>query len=225
MYRINENFNSTNFIKICFFTLLIWIIHYNNNINNCNRLFDKNYELDVDLDLTTNRLLAHHSVNEILLDKEDIQENEKDTLLQNKELKGRELNRNAWDKVAKSNNSSLFSRLDTFYEKKIFNILDSLDKLRNNTEINHWDKYRAINRKKIKLALIPVSLILLVILVYSILSSKLKEIATTSDSSVVAFISLGLTFAMFLSIIYGIIYIYKKIKKYGKIKKNNRKNL
>ncbi|SBS99816.1 Plasmodium exported protein (Pm-fam-a like), unknown function [Plasmodium malariae] len=224
MYRINENFNSTNFIKICFFTLLIWIIHYNNNINNCNRLFDKNYELDVDLDLTTNRLLAHHSVNEILLDKEDIHENEKDTLLQNKELKGRELNRNAWDKVAKSNNSSLFSRLDTFYEKKIFNILDSLDKLRNNTEINHWDKYRAINRKKIKLALIPVSLILLVILVYSILSSKLKETAATSDSSV-AFISLGLTFAMFLSIIYGIIYIYKKIKKYRMIKKNNRKNL
>ncbi|SBT86028.1 Plasmodium exported protein, unknown function [Plasmodium malariae] len=224
MYTMKENFNSTIFIKIFIFTLLIWIIHYNNNLMQW--LLDETYKLDRNLYITTNRLLAHYSVNgkfDVLyskvLDEEDISENNKDTLLKNEELKDSTLNRVEWDKVAKSNKSSLFSRVDVYCEKQIFSLLDSFDKIRNNEEINYWEKCKAINRKKIKLALIPLFLLVLSLSVFLKLVHRFKELSTKGSSDLLTIVLLGLIFAIIISIVLGIIYTYKKIKKYRMIKK------
>ncbi|SBT00658.1 Plasmodium exported protein (Pm-fam-a like), unknown function, partial [Plasmodium malariae] len=171
-------------------------------------------------------LLAHYSVNgkfDVLyskvLDEEDISENNKDTLLKNEELKDSTLNRVEWDKVAKSNKSSLFSRVDVYCEKQIFSLLDSFDKIRNNEEINYWEKCKAINRKKIKLALIPLSLLVLSLSVFLKLGHRFKDLYTEGNSDLLTIILLGLIFAIIISIVLGIIYTYKKIKKYRMIKK------
>ncbi|SCP02939.1 Plasmodium exported protein, unknown function [Plasmodium malariae] len=222
---MKESFNSTIFIKIFIFTLLIWIIHYNNKLNRCSGLLDETYKLDRNLCLTTNRLLAHYSVNgkfDVLYSKvldEDVSENNKDTLLKNEELKDSTLKRVEWGKVAKSNKSSLFSRVDVLCEKKIFSLLDSFDKIRNNEEINDWEKCKAINRKKIKLALIPLSLLVLSLSVFLKLVHRFKEPSTKISSDLLTIILLGLIFAMIISIVLGIIYTYEKIKKYRMIKK------
>ncbi|KAI4833613.1 uncharacterized protein MKS88_000091 [Plasmodium brasilianum] len=223
---MKENFNSTIFIKIFIFTFLIWIIHYNNNLNRCSGLLDETYKLDRNLYLTTNRLLAHYSVNEKfdvlyskVLDEEDVSENNKDTLLKNEELKDSTLKRVEWGKVAKSNKSSLFSRVDVYCEKQIFSLLDSFDKIRNNEEISYWEKCKAINRKKIKLALIPLFLLVLSLSVFLKLVHRFKELSTKGSSDLLTIVLLGLIFAIIISIVLGIIYTYKKIKKYRMIKK------
>ncbi|SBT85919.1 Plasmodium exported protein, unknown function [Plasmodium malariae] len=228
MYTIKKNFNSMIFIKIFIFTLLFWIIRYNNNLKSCNGLLDEKYKLYRDLYLTTSRQLAHYSVNgnidgryNKVLDKEHISKNKKDILLQNKELKGCELKREIWHKVHKSSNSSLSSRADVFCEKQIFSVLHSIDKIKNNEEMTDWEKCTAINRKKIKLLLIPAYIFLLVALVYSRLASKLKDIIKEQNISyyLVTIILLGFAFAIYLSIVLGIIYTCRKINKYRIIKK------
>ncbi|SBT85578.1 Plasmodium exported protein, unknown function [Plasmodium malariae] len=225
---MKKNFNSIIFIKIFIFTFLFWIIHYNNDLNSCNELLDKKYKLYRDLYLTTNRQLAHYSVNgnidgryNKVLDKEHISKNKKDILLQSNELKESELNREEWHKVHKSSNSSLSSRADVFCEKKIFSLLHSIDKIKNNEEMNDWEKYKAINRKKIKILLIPASIFLLVSLVYSNLVSNSGDITTLGNTYyyLVTIILLGFAFAIYLSIVLGIIYTCRKIKKYRTINK------
>ncbi|KAI4839233.1 hypothetical protein MKS88_001777 [Plasmodium brasilianum] len=225
---MKKNFNSIIFIKIFIFTLLIWIIHYNNDLKSYNGLLDEKYKLDRDLYLTTNRQLAHHSVNRNfngrfnkVLDEEHISKNKKDILLQNKELKESELKREKRHKVHKSSNSSLSSRADVFCEKKIFSVLHSIDKIKNNEEMNAWEKCTAINRKKIKALLIPSILLLLVLLVYYKLGLKLKGIieVETIYYYPVTIIFLGFLFAIYLSIVLGFIYTCRKIKKYRTLNK------
>ncbi|SBS99002.1 Plasmodium exported protein (Pm-fam-a like), unknown function, partial [Plasmodium malariae] len=138
----------------------------------CNGLLDEKYKLDRDLNLTTNRQLAHHSVNRNfdgrynkVLDEEHISKNKKDILSQNKELKESELKREIRHKVHRSSNCSLSSRADVFCEKKIFSVLHSIDKIKNNEEMTEWEKCTAINRKKIKLLLIPASVLLLALFI------------------------------------------------------------
>ncbi|KAI4835519.1 hypothetical protein MKS88_004729 [Plasmodium brasilianum] len=225
---MKKNFNSIIFIKIFIFTLLFWIIRYNNDLKSCNGLLDEKYKLYRDLYLTTNRQLAHYSVNgnidgryNKVLDKEHISKNKKDILLQSNELKESELNREEWHKVHKSSNSSLSSRADVFCEKKIFSLLHSIDKIKNNEEMNDWEKYKAINRKKIKLLLIPASFLLLVLLVYSKLGTMSKDIVNMGNtySYLVFIIFLGFAFAIYLSIVLGINYTCRKINKYRITKK------
>ncbi|KAI4834033.1 uncharacterized protein MKS88_000179 [Plasmodium brasilianum] len=225
---MKKNFNSIIFIKIFIFTFLFWIIRYNNNLNSCNGLLDEKYKLDRDLYLTTNRQLAHHSVNRNfdgrynkVLDEEHISKNKQDILSQNKELKESELKREEWHKVNKSSNSSLSSRADVFCEKQIFSLLHSIDKIKNNEEKNDWEKCKAINRKKIKFLLIPASIFLLVALVYSGLVSKSKGIFNPGNTYyyLVIIILLGFAFAIYLSTVLGIIYTCRKINKYRIIKK------
>ncbi|SBS95270.1 Plasmodium exported protein (Pm-fam-a like), unknown function, partial [Plasmodium malariae] len=155
----------------------------------CNGLLDEKYKLDRDLYLTTNRQLAHHSVNRNfngrynnVIDEEHISKNKQDILSQNKELKESELKREKWHKVHKSSNSSLSSRADVFCEKTIFSILHSIDKIKNNDEMNNWEKCKAINRKKIKILLIPILFLLLVSLVYSISVSKSDKIINSGNT-------------------------------------------
>ncbi|SBT86108.1 Plasmodium exported protein, unknown function [Plasmodium malariae] len=221
-------FNSIIFIKIFIFTLLFWMIRYNNDLNSCNGLLDENYKLDRDLYLTTNRQLAHHSVNRNfngrynnVLDEEHISKNRKDILLQNKESKGSELKREEWHKVHKSSNSSLSSRADVFCEKTIFSILHSIDKIKNNDEMNNWEKSKAINRKKIKILLIPAILFLLVSLAYSKLGLKFKETTGIGNTYyyLLTIIFLGFALAIYLSVVLGFIYTCRKIKKYRTINK------
>ncbi|SBT85522.1 Plasmodium exported protein, unknown function [Plasmodium malariae] len=225
---MKKNFNSIIFIKIFIFTLLFWIIRYNNDLKSCNGLLDEKYKLYRDLNLTTNRQLAHHSVNRNfdglynkVLDEEHISKNKQDILSQNKELKESELKREKWHKVHRSSNSSLSSRADVFCEKQIFSVLHSIDKIKNNEEMNNWEKCTAINRKKIKLLLIPAYIFLLVALVYSRLVSKSKQIINSGStySYLVYIIFLGFAFAIYLSIVLGIIYTCRKIKKYRTINK------
>ncbi|SBS99249.1 Plasmodium exported protein (Pm-fam-a like), unknown function, partial [Plasmodium malariae] len=151
--------------------------------NSCNGLLDEKYKLDRDLYLTTNRQLAHYSVNgnidgryNKVLDEEHISKNKKDILSQNKELKESELKREIWHKVHRSSNSSLSSRADVFCEKQIFSVLHSIDKIKNNEEMTDWEKCTAINRKKIKLLLIPASIFLLAALVFSKLVTNSGDI-------------------------------------------------
>ncbi|SBT85640.1 Plasmodium exported protein, unknown function [Plasmodium malariae] len=225
---MKKNFNSIIFIKIFIFTLLFWIIRYNNNLKSCNGLLDEKCKLERDLYIRTNRQLAHHSVNRNfngrynnVLDEEHISKNRKDILLQNKELKERELKREKWHKVHRGSNSSLSSRADVFCEKQIFSVLHSIDKIKNNEEMNNWEKCTAINRKKIKLLLIPVLFLLLVSLVYSKLGLKLKSIIKVENIYyyLSTIIFLGLAFAIYLSIVLGITYTCRKIKKYRTINK------
>ncbi|SCP03011.1 Plasmodium exported protein, unknown function [Plasmodium malariae] len=225
---MKKNFNSIIFIKIFIFTLLFWIIRYDNNLKSCNGLLDEKYKLDRDLYLTTNRQLAHHSVNRNfngrynnVIDEEHISKNKQDILSQNKELKESELKREKWHKVHKSSNSSLSSRADVFCEKTIFSILHSIDKIKNNDEMNNWEKCKAINRKKIKILLIPILFLLLVSLVYSISVSKSDKIINSGNtySYLVTIIFLGFIFAIYLSVVLGILYSCRKIKKYRTINK------
>ncbi|SBS96120.1 Plasmodium exported protein (Pm-fam-a like), unknown function, partial [Plasmodium malariae] len=191
--------------------------------NSCNGLLDEKYKLDRDLYLTTNRQLAHHSVNRNfdgrynkVLDEEHISKNKQDILSQNKELKESELKREEWHKLHKSSNSSLSSRADVFCEKQIFSLLHSIDKIKNNEEMNDWEKCTAINRKKIKFLLIPASIFLLVALVYSGLVSNLNAIIKEQSIFyyLVTIIFLAFAFAIYLSIVLGIIYTCRKINKY-----------
>ncbi|SCN12434.1 Plasmodium exported protein, unknown function [Plasmodium malariae] len=224
---MKKNFNSIIFIKIFIFTLLFWIIRYNNDLKSCNGLLDEKYKLDRDLYLTTNRQLAHHSMNRNfngrynkVLDEEHISKNRKDILLQNKELKESELKREKWHKMHKNSNSSLSSRADVFCEKKIFSVLHSIDKIKNNEEMNDWEKCKAINRKKIKILLIPTLFLLLVSLVYSKLVPNSDNITSLGNTYyLVTILLLGFIFAMYLSVVLGIIYSYRKIKKYRTINK------
>ncbi|KAI4839068.1 hypothetical protein MKS88_002584 [Plasmodium brasilianum] len=224
---MKKNFNSIIFIKIFIFTLLFWIIRYNNNLKSCNGLLDEKYKLYRDLYLRTNRQLAHHSVNRNfngrynnVLDEEHISKNRKDILLQNKELKESELKREKWHKLHKNSNS-LSSKADVFCEKQIFSLLHSIDKIKNNEEMNNWEKCTAINRKKIKFLLIPASIFLLVSLVYSGLVTNSGDIFKVQSiySNFLAIILLGFAFAIYSSIVFGIIYTCRKINKYRIIKK------
>ncbi|SBS94938.1 Plasmodium exported protein (Pm-fam-a like), unknown function [Plasmodium malariae] len=174
---MKDNSKSINFINILVFTIFVWICYYSDNTVNFDKSLDGMYELDGNLFLITNRLLVEGSMNKKstkdvygkwdknkLLSKEQYISNDHDHRSKSKNLKKSLLNTEKGAKIDKGKQTSLLKRIDIHFEKKLFNLLDSIYKIKNNNKISKNTAYIKIFQK-ICLVATPPFLILLSVLV------------------------------------------------------------
>ncbi|KAI4838160.1 hypothetical protein MKS88_002633 [Plasmodium brasilianum] len=143
------NIISLIFTKIFAFIFFICIYLYNNDMNTCDKLLIKKDKLSGHLYLRTNRLLSNDSLDSILnkyisrnknnnklLNEEELSLYSTDTISESEDFKERLSYTEEVDKVAKKKKPTSLNSVDTFLERKLFNIEDSAYKIRNKTSIN-----------------------------------------------------------------------------------------
>ncbi|KAI4836005.1 hypothetical protein MKS88_005225 [Plasmodium brasilianum] len=245
---MEEKYRSFISIKIFAFVILILICHYN-SINNFSKTLCKKYKLDGDLCLTTNRQLSGDSMyiklNDIIgcnvkynkLLNEDNSKNNENNVSKIEKFRTTALNGREWNKVPKKIKSS-HNSMDKYFEKKIFNLLETFDK--SDMKINKMT-HNIKRRRMIVSRAIPIFLALFMGLVFISSSKALvimdkcvlvrtavlvsrdgkrqcKKIVVPEGVLVAG--SVVLIFVIFLFIL-GIAYTFKKIEKYEKMKENN----
>ncbi|SBT00520.1 Plasmodium exported protein (Pm-fam-a like), unknown function, partial [Plasmodium malariae] len=209
----------------------------------------KKYKLDGDLCLTTNRQLSGDSMyiklNDVIgcnvkynkLLNEDNSKNNEENVYKIKKFKTTALNGREWNSVPKKIKSS-HNSIDKYFEKKIFNLLETFDK--SDMKINKMT-HNIKRRRMIVSRAIPIFFALFMGLMFTSSSkafvsiSKCTEFGKSghecgggstackifgaSQGALVAG-SVVLFFVVFLFIL-GIAYTFKKIDKYEKMKENN----
>ncbi|SCO92856.1 Plasmodium exported protein, unknown function [Plasmodium malariae] len=245
---MEEMYRSFISIKILAFVILILICHYN-SINNFSKTLCKKYKLDGDLFLTTNRQLSEDSMyiklNDVIgcnfkynkLLNEDNSKNNEENVSKIKKFRTTALNGREWNKVPKKIKSS-HNSMDKYFEKKIFNLLETFDK--SDMKINKMT-HNIKRRRMIVSRAIPIFFALFMGLVFTSLSKALVLIYKCTElrnaehvcavgsekcknfgvsQYVLVAGSVVLIFVIFLFIL-GIGYTFKKIEKYEKMKENN----
>ncbi|SBT87043.1 Plasmodium exported protein, unknown function [Plasmodium malariae] len=242
---MKQNFRSFFFVKIFAFNILIWLWNYNNNACDCGKLMYNKCKLNGYSDLTSNRILSDCSIDvkltadiscdeayaKLLGVKRDISINDKCSKSQRKIIKEILLKKEERNKLYKKK-KTLLNRMDTFFEKKIYNQLDYIDKIKNNMEINEKNARRMINRKVLLEVSPPFSVLLssFIVLILCFLCAVLKIDEVSSDTVTTPLIpnEVLIVFSVFLIfmttlIILGIIYTSIKCEKYKRLKVNNSK--
>ncbi|SCO92885.1 Plasmodium exported protein, unknown function [Plasmodium malariae] len=244
---MKDNSKSINFINILVFTIFVWICYYSDNTINCDKSLDGMYELGGNLFLITNRLLVEGSMNKKstkdvygkweknkLLGKEKYKSNNYDHRSKSKNLKESLLDTEKGAKIAKGKQTSLLKRIDIYFEKKLFNLLDSIYKIKNNNKISKNTAYIKIFQK-ICLAVTPPFLLLLtglvVVLVLCVLFVWGVYLMNNGSDNMVLFLSFFVAivlYSLFLIcvtffIVFSIICASKIILRYNNMKKNNSK--
>ncbi|SBT87249.1 Plasmodium exported protein, unknown function [Plasmodium malariae] len=234
------------FINILVFTLFVWICYYSDNTINYDKSLDGMYELGGNLFLITNRLLVEGSMNKKstndvygkweknkLLGKEKYISNNHDHRSKSKNLKESLLNKEKGAKMAKEKHTSLLKRIDVYFEKKVFNLLDSIYKIKNNNKISKNTAYIKIFQK-ICLEATPPFLLLLTGLVVVLLLCVLfvYDVSLMKNSGNIGVILccfvVVVLYSLFLIcvtafIVFSIIYALTITLRYNNMKKNNSK--
>ncbi|SCP02929.1 Plasmodium exported protein, unknown function [Plasmodium malariae] len=232
---MKQYFKFLLFSVIFIFAVLIWIRCYKNNVNNYHKTLHKKYKLDNHLTVTINRLLSEDSIdsilNEYLSDNEgnnklhvegkDIYKSYGDNESEIEELIDNSIITDKGAKVATIKKSSFINRLDTYFEKKIFNQLDSIDKIKYRMKINRKAALKLIYKETALLFTPHLSLLFIgFILFISKISLIYKESSILKALSIVNSLVLGF---VGLLILVGLFYVLVKIVKYKMMKANNYK--
>ncbi|KAI4838163.1 hypothetical protein MKS88_002636 [Plasmodium brasilianum] len=212
-------------------------------LNKYSQSLDKKYNFYEKLSLTTNILLVEDSLyikstkvvhgkseKVKLLGKEKDISNDNDHASKSKKLKESSLNTKEGDNIDKKKRIYLIKGIDIFFEKKIFNLLDSIYKIKYNRKNSKTSAYIMIC-KNIGLAVTPPFLILLSVLVVILMLCYaffkfISSYDTSSGSLGLGFLPLALVYSLFLVLVsvlnvLSIIYTLTKIVKYNMIKEKN----
>ncbi|KAI4839629.1 hypothetical protein MKS88_002186 [Plasmodium brasilianum] len=241
---MNKNIKSLLFIKIVGFTLLNWICYYKNNKYIYCKSMNKKNKLGAYSGFINNRLLSESLLNiissgdslsdddgTILVDDEkDIYKNGKDDKSRRKIIKEILLKAEERNKLLRKKKYTLLNRIDSYFEKKIFNELECIDKMNNNSKNDKTAARRMLRRKVVSNVTPPLLVFLIGIvflicfwaLVISIGDETGQDVLTTISTTahwLSLVISVVLIFGAILVVLY-INYTLRKIKIF-KIKKEN----
>ncbi|KAI4841041.1 hypothetical protein MKS88_000809 [Plasmodium brasilianum] len=245
---MNKNIKSLLFNKIVGFTLLNWICYYKNNKYISCKSMNKMNKLGAYSGFINNRILSESSLNiissgdslsdeedNILVDEEkDIYKNGKDYKSRKKIIKEILLKAEERNKLLRKKKYTLLNKIDSYYEKNIFNELECIDKMNNNSK-NDKTAARRMLRKKVVSNITAPLLVFFIGIVFLICFWALIEYigveggqgVQTTISTVARWLSLVISVVLIFGAILVVLYInytLRKIKKF-KIKKENIPNI